>query len=645
MVNGCLKDHVKNTSLTWKKRLKICIDAARGLAYIHSGSNSQYSMHGDVKSSSILINNDWEAFISDFIISKGVSTLGYYDPLYVSTGILTQKSDVYSFGVVLFEVLFGRFAVETLKTDQQQPLHGDHEDGRAIFLSQLAVECFKSKRLEEFIFHDIKEKIDANSLVIFSTIAYQCLQEQPKDRPKMVEVVKELEKAFECQDEWEWEKKLPKDYKKIIHMSKVPLSNTSRKKDLYSLLSSGILLPNEKLWFSISTNGVRNVMASAKMFSFKNVKWRSISKSRFSKVAKISDISNLNIQIQLKPQLLTQEIMFGAYLVFKFCNKRKVSTRPLYVNLRYKMAGETCNAYFAKWRTGGEWLMVELFRFWNTSEIEHCDILLESFARYYCGDWGIFVEGVEFNAMASVLDFKESNKAGDDVNVERLLKPELSMDSMRQIAIDYRDIIKRSVKYIQNAPKEDLYHLLFNGFLIDKGEKIFSLSKVNKKKCRMLRAKAVICDSSYVKFYDIKPRAQSRCAFGDVVEIFSYHEFHITCDVETRLLSADTTYACFLVFKLSEKCCGLKFPVKARDLLPYKKQRTNVISFTTPSTFNLNNTKWIPEQREDGWMEVIAWETICGRHNEESIPMDLKLISFEGTMAGLIISGIEFRPM
>lgn len=123
---------------------------------------------------------------------------------------------------------------------------------------------------------------------------------------------------------------------------------------------------------------------------------------RFSKVAKISDISNLNIQIQLKPQLLTQEIMYGAYLVFKFCNKRKVSSWPLYVNLKYKMAGEICNAYFANWRTGGEGLMVELFRFWNTNETEHCDILLESFSRYYCGNWGIFVEGVEFNAIASV---------------------------------------------------------------------------------------------------------------------------------------------------------------------------------------------------------------------------------------------------
>ncbi|KAJ0751719.1 putative protein kinase RLK-Pelle-WAK family [Helianthus annuus] len=174
------------------------IDAARGLAYIHSGSASQYSMHGDIKISSILLNNDWEAVISDFIISKGVSTLGYYDPLYTSTGILTQKSDVYSFCVVLFEILSGRLAIETIKVDQQQPVHGDHEDGQVVFLSQLAVQCFKNKRLEEITFDDIKEQIDEKSLVVFSNIAYQCLQELPKDHPRMVDVVKELEKAYEC---------------------------------------------------------------------------------------------------------------------------------------------------------------------------------------------------------------------------------------------------------------------------------------------------------------------------------------------------------------------------------------------------------------------------------------------------------------
>ncbi|KAI3792905.1 hypothetical protein L2E82_06798 [Cichorium intybus] len=617
MVNGSLKRHVKNTSLTWKQRLKICVDAAHGIAHIHSAADTQHSIHGDIKSSIILLDRDWKAFISDFIIPKGVGTLGYYDPLYATTGILTQKSDVYSFGVILFEILSGRLAIETLKFDKPQPLHGG-EDAQVIFLSQLAAQCFKNEKLEDIIFHGMKGQIDSKSLVIFSTTAYQCLLEKLEDRPTMTEVVKELEKALEYQDEWEWEQKLPKDYEKIIHMSKYPASNISIKKDLHSLLSSGIFLHNEKLWFSISMDGMKNVVISATKFSYKNVKWRSIRKSRFAKVAKISDISNLNIQVNTKTQLLTPEIMYGAYLVFKFCDRRKISNRPLYVNLKYKKSGETLKAYFAEWRVGSNWLTIELFRFWNNKETIEIDILLESFSRYYCGSGGIFIEGIEFQAIHN---------------------------SVEQMAIDCREIISRSENNIRNASKEELYFLLFKGILIDKGEKIFSLGRRNGKKCHMLPAKAVIYDHSDVKSYRRKPLSQSRYIFEEFVEILSRHEFRIKCDIEIKLLSSETTYACFLVFMLSEKCQRFKCPVKARDLLPYRKERTKIISFTSPSIVNLDKIKWIPKQREDGWMEVIVWETGFDAHNDDSIPMDLKLISFEGTMLGLMVCGIEFRPI
>ncbi|KAJ9556468.1 hypothetical protein OSB04_011082 [Centaurea solstitialis] len=485
MVNGSLKEHVKNASLTWKQRLKICVEAARGLAYIHSsGADTQHSIHGDIKSSSILLNNEWEAVISDFIISKGVGTLGYYDPLYATTGILTRKSDVYSFGVVLFEVLSGRFAIETLKLDQQHRYRdvpnvepedqkrGANGDGQIVFLAQLAAYCFKNKRLEDIIFHDIKGQIEPKSLVIFSTIAYHCLKERLEERPTMGEVVKELEKAFECQDEWEWEQKLPRDYKKIIQMSKYPVSNTITKKDLHSFLSSGILLHNEQLWFSISIEGVTNEMVSATKFSYNNVKWRSIRNSRFLKVAKISDISNLNIQIQIKPQFLTLDVMYGAYLVFKFYDRRKVTSRPLYVNLKYKKAGETLNAYFAEWRPGGKWLTVELFRFWNNNETTEFDVLLESISRYYCGNWGIFVEGIEFQAIRNV-DRIKNKELNDEKNLQTFLRPELDMDRAEQMAInDFEEIINRSENNTKNASKDELYFLLFKGILIDKGEKV-----------------------------------------------------------------------------------------------------------------------------------------------------------------------------
>ncbi|XP_052620150.1 uncharacterized protein LOC111907996 isoform X2 [Lactuca sativa] len=661
MVKGSLKENLTNTSLTWKQRLKICIDVAYGLAYIHSHAEREQMIHGDLKSSSILLGDDWKASISDFIVFKGAGTLGYLDPIYANTSSLTQESDIYSFGVVLFEILSGRLATETIKIDRQLPLGEVRNvepqlinsargsgDERMIFLANWASKCFKNKKVEDIIFHAIKKEIEPISLVIFSTIAYQCLMEQRDDRPTMTKVVEELEKALDCQDEWEWEQKLPTDYKEIIQMSKRPVASTIRKKDIHSLLTSGMLLHNEK-WFSITMDGARNEMASAKTFSFgdvSSVKWKSVQKSRFPKVARISDISNLNIQIQITTQFLTPEMMYGAYLVFKFCDRRKVSSRPLYVNLKYKKAGETLSAYFAEWEVGSEWLKVELFRFSSKNGSVNFEILLESLSQYYCGRGAIYIEGIEFQAIRSV-DFEHNNELKDGTNSEGvLINTQLDMDWVEKMLYRYEKIIRRYGKNVHVANgidnKEVMYRLLSEGIHIDKGEKFFSLSK-SMKNCHMLRASSVIYNSLNLKFS--KPPTGLRCRFAKVAKILSHQDFRIKCDIETQMLSSDTTYACFLVFKLSKKCHGLKCPVKARDLVPHRKERTKIISFTYPNIVNLDKIKWIPEQREDGWMEVIVWEfNVDSTHNDEFVPMDLRLTCFEGNMSGLIVYGIEFRP-
>ncbi|KAM7514951.1 hypothetical protein LguiA_004534 [Lonicera macranthoides] len=210
MLNGTLADHLHpkdgrnnhSSILSWVQRLKICIGAARGIEYLHTGTGVlRKVIHRDVKSSNILLDENWAAKVSDFGLCKigpanqsctHVSTCvkgtpGYCDPEYFLTHRLTKKSDVYSFGVVLFEVLSGKPALDFRLPKEQRSLVARAQQG------------VQENNIHQLIDPNLNWEICSNSLKAFVEIADQCLQSDPKKRPKMAEVVAKLEFALAAQ--------------------------------------------------------------------------------------------------------------------------------------------------------------------------------------------------------------------------------------------------------------------------------------------------------------------------------------------------------------------------------------------------------------------------------------------------------------
>ncbi|XP_071725477.1 serine/threonine-protein kinase TIO-like [Rutidosis leptorrhynchoides] len=201
---GSLDKYLRNSrnptcTLTWKQRLSICIDAARGLDHLHNHvAKHERVIHRDIKSANVLLDSNWRAMISDFGLSKigranendsylitnACGTHGYCDPSYQHNGILTKDSDVYSFGVVLFEVLCGRlcFYMDT--------------QGKQRLLPQQAKSYYMKNKLNRIIDPTLREYMDSNSMNKFSKIAYQCLLDDRERRPSMDLVLQELEKAL-----------------------------------------------------------------------------------------------------------------------------------------------------------------------------------------------------------------------------------------------------------------------------------------------------------------------------------------------------------------------------------------------------------------------------------------------------------------
>ncbi|MFS7990522.1 putative protein kinase RLK-Pelle-WAK family [Helianthus anomalus] len=199
--NGFLGHYLVNfhsrNFLTGERRLKIGIDVAHALNYIHSKMEGQ-KMTSDrsINSYDIGLDENWRVKIVDFgdyvipppnqedeaLYLKWIGGPSYTDAKYKKTPRLKRESVVYSFGVILFEILCGWIAYDPF-----------YKKEGTVRRAPVATRSY-IRRLQEGAICSINKEIDDDSLDSFMKIAYQCVRET--HRPTMKVVVKELEKAL-----------------------------------------------------------------------------------------------------------------------------------------------------------------------------------------------------------------------------------------------------------------------------------------------------------------------------------------------------------------------------------------------------------------------------------------------------------------
>lgn len=174
-------------SLPLQVRLDISIGSAEALAYMHS-SDGQKILHGDVKSGNILLHENFSPKISDFGTSRLLSMdkkhtqfvvgdMGYIDPVYMQTGLLTEKSDVYSFGVVLLELI-----------TRKKTRYDKNNSLRINFVKSFLTES----RAREMFDQEVLCNENLDCLMKVGGIAVQCLREDVDERPTMMKVLEDL---------------------------------------------------------------------------------------------------------------------------------------------------------------------------------------------------------------------------------------------------------------------------------------------------------------------------------------------------------------------------------------------------------------------------------------------------------------------
>ncbi|KAL5215471.1 hypothetical protein ABZP36_006872 [Zizania latifolia] len=200
MSNGALSKHLfqwkqlEMEPLSWKKRLNIALDVARGMEYLHNLARQCY-IHRDLKSANILLGDDFRAKVSDFglvklapdgnfsVATRLAGTFGYLAPEYAVTGKITTKADVFSFGVVLMELITGMTAIDESRLDEETR-----------YLASWFCQIRKDEKKLRAAIDPTLDLTDETfeSISVIAELAGHCTSREPTQRPDMGHAVNVL---------------------------------------------------------------------------------------------------------------------------------------------------------------------------------------------------------------------------------------------------------------------------------------------------------------------------------------------------------------------------------------------------------------------------------------------------------------------
>ncbi|XP_031265641.1 receptor-like protein kinase At3g21340 [Pistacia vera] len=201
MENGNLRDHLRGYRdakfLSWKDRINIAIDAAKGLEYLHIVCMPPV-LHRDLKTSNILLDKEMRAKLADFGLSRVVTesgpnstnpagTPGYMDPTLWNSGILSRKADIYSFGIILFELITGKPVIN--ERGQESPVHILHLVGPLI----------ETRDTQCMVDPGFNGQFNANAVWKMVNISNLCTQRDGDARPGISYILAELKECLDIE--------------------------------------------------------------------------------------------------------------------------------------------------------------------------------------------------------------------------------------------------------------------------------------------------------------------------------------------------------------------------------------------------------------------------------------------------------------